>query len=1472
MKADTLLDYAVFKLSPKRTRCELLAYAGSETEKLASGLLKPFVTHLRAAEEQVARGDHGHFIKLEVPAYQDVAPSWFTKGTLERFVRFVSTPEVLEHIYIVDAEMSQLDQARNFQLALYSQGGSGQVSIVWSGRDGSRPGASLKSRSGIEETDASQRELLRAIDVRLMALQQELSVAFARAMAAGFAIEHMADLMIFAEQFGATRLRAACTKFMALCQKRQGAYSVVGLQDTVSPSSNMSTESQHHGNFPPFSSSKNYEVADVEAEVRDIAKRNGDQGLVSSGITLEESLESNLPEFAVATSCKVSRFALSGSDAKQVNKVLNVDHVCAPPLQSQQDQAVDNLSDFSSVFSTHLCESDSSYSVDILNGKVNFTGTSEKSSVTENSLAKPDTFSGFDDLSTEASPESINIASIEFEQLGSDNANQSQAERNRHSVRSPHRRRSSSPTRQVQIGRTGSRRSNSVVIKSINYFQDLPNKDTGSYRELRSSDSDDAESDHIDNNISESAQKPERTRRLSVQDAIHLFEKKQNEMRQSGGEGIRKFGKLENRRFSSETGNSNEKVFLRRWSGASDTGLKISTLKQVKDGNQNQTTFLPSPRSKLDEKASLSESKGQSSQTEVGNQSSVEETHQCQFGPLANSNQGVEEKKDAGFTLLADHIDKTDDLYVSSCSAQMSNTDQDLMPVVMQMNNTGVNKNELIQTSSQKLQMASFHVRQESKDSCVSSHMRSKSSGCEPMVTFSLKTTQPKSSNKWREEIGEKANQLEALFAAHKLRSQSQRASNQEKMHMAKKETSIGAEPDNLLTMPVQNTGRESLGSSWTNGVDSDMQALMNIVDVNHVNNGCQEELCFVNDQEFRGKFYDQYNEKRDAKLRDEKTTKRAEKEAKLKAMQEVLEQRQAEMAATSATKNDPLGCSEDMPKDLPKPNGSRKFSTKTMPARSSLSLISSSPRTVLPGKVSSSTNASSSRRRNQPENPLAQSVPNFTDLRKENTKPSLGRGTSNSSVLGKGPKSQGGVKNNMKSVGGREPFLDTITAGCGSTARIANGKEEKKFLSQAPLRKSTYTPLMCEVSAKLPKGATLEPNICSKLTNRSNPAPLEAKPFLRKGRGIGPGAGPGIAKLKQFLAAEDGLKSAEEGHVSDQNGGETVEELVNLSQLPCTNEGAQAEATKEENEGDKLTSDDTERSDNLDDSEISQINMQGDDDSAFVSPFEAPSSPTATTNEYYGKISFSAEASMTTTTSSSFIASLPHECATTFSPVSKSPSLHMSAGSDHVSTSVAVAIETDSTPVSAASWNSHGQYPHSQTSEVSEIDVGARPRKKWAPAQKIVLATASQQQHQKDAPKGLKRLLKFGRKSRGSEAATTDCVSVSTTSEGDDDPEEPRDLSGSSADDLLRKARVQAKSFLPGQSAFDFQSLCENAEIESFLDQHPTQSIRSSIPAPPANFKLREDHLAGGTMLKAPRPFFSLPSFRSKGSDSKPR
>jgi hypothetical protein len=48
---------------------------------------------------------------------------------------------------------------------------------------------------------------LRTIDVRLIALQQELSMGFAQAFATGFAIEHMADLIVFADRFGANHLK-----------------------------------------------------------------------------------------------------------------------------------------------------------------------------------------------------------------------------------------------------------------------------------------------------------------------------------------------------------------------------------------------------------------------------------------------------------------------------------------------------------------------------------------------------------------------------------------------------------------------------------------------------------------------------------------------------------------------------------------------------------------------------------------------------------------------------------------------------------------------------------------------------------------------------------------------------------------------------------------------------------------------------------------------------------------------------------------------------------------------------------------------------------------------------------------------------------------------------------------------------------------------------------------------------------------
>lgn len=50
-------------------------------EKIASGLLNPFLSHLKAAQDQIDKG--GYSIVLEPEGGSDA--TWFTKGTLERF-------------------------------------------------------------------------------------------------------------------------------------------------------------------------------------------------------------------------------------------------------------------------------------------------------------------------------------------------------------------------------------------------------------------------------------------------------------------------------------------------------------------------------------------------------------------------------------------------------------------------------------------------------------------------------------------------------------------------------------------------------------------------------------------------------------------------------------------------------------------------------------------------------------------------------------------------------------------------------------------------------------------------------------------------------------------------------------------------------------------------------------------------------------------------------------------------------------------------------------------------------------------------------------------------------------------------------------------------------------------------------------------------------------------------------------------
>lgn len=64
-------------------RCELIVSSNGRNEKLASGLVKPFITHLKVAEEQFTQ--NVQLIRLEAGKFNN-GEKCLKKGTLERYL------------------------------------------------------------------------------------------------------------------------------------------------------------------------------------------------------------------------------------------------------------------------------------------------------------------------------------------------------------------------------------------------------------------------------------------------------------------------------------------------------------------------------------------------------------------------------------------------------------------------------------------------------------------------------------------------------------------------------------------------------------------------------------------------------------------------------------------------------------------------------------------------------------------------------------------------------------------------------------------------------------------------------------------------------------------------------------------------------------------------------------------------------------------------------------------------------------------------------------------------------------------------------------------------------------------------------------------------------------------------------------------------------------------------------------------
>uniref|UniRef100_A0A1J3JE87 COP1-interacting protein 7 n=1 Tax=Noccaea caerulescens TaxID=107243 RepID=A0A1J3JE87_NOCCA len=1238
------LDYAVFQLSPKRSRCELFVSTAGNTEKLASGLVKPFVAHLKVAEEQVAR--EVQTIRLQVESNRN-AGTWFSKGTLERFVRFVSTPEVLELVSALDGEMAQLEAART----IYGEGTGDQRSNAKDGTE-STPAA-----------DVTKKELLRAIDLRLAAVKQDLATACNRALAAGFNPITVSELSQFADQFGANRLNEACAKFIALCQKR-----------------------------PELMSSWRF----------------------------------NQEEEAIRSSW-------------------------------ESDMSIDDLGEDSSRnLATNRAQQHREHQ----------TGMEEQSATANNycqqeSKLKPQSSHDEKDEEEEKSP-------VQNEPLASQ-------------------------TRQL-------------------------------------------------------------TRRLSVQERINLFENKQKE--NSGGKAaVAKSTEL--KRLSSDLSSSAgmEKVVVRRWSGASDMSIDLGN--DRKDGTGDSPLCTPSSSSVSKDGSGISskqfvgvnkkEQNGSSHRNEdTGSSKNVGEwgmdegesqnsssaflrrdkeadlkvpmSVDNQVGHQGNPPDGSLKKNSSGILDYSENANIDDESgnkkgdfdsnkqnkiqfrdprsHSLSTLQQLGGTESNTTSV---RNNGGTAESPRKEPSERQSPLVEDRQRkttvyggseqmkrpQGRRTEIGSTDYKKPPSAINSVSDISESDTltqvspaeqvqrarASKGSQELNDELKVKANELEKLFAEHMLRVPGDQSSSVRRGKPGKPSeqaaTSQLRRPvaHDLSSAQISDQKTPAMPTLSTNDEDQfKTPPTRKVVVNNDYGDAARQTFPDISfSDQSRGKFYEKYMQKRDAKLKEDWSCRRTEKEAKLKVMQDTLDRSNAEMRTKFSQSTSRLDSNARRAEKLVYFNSrlsakkdqhpissfqseededvSRSTQNKKLQQHKNNFLTARTTATSASRSAAKASTPTAVRRRGQSDKLLAQSVPNFSEIKKEGMKqPASGVG-------------KNGVRSQVR-----------------SSVRPKAVTEEEKLRRPTNFRKGAAE--------------------AAELADFSVPLNIEQGQSGRNVINLGMDISPDNAQLK----------ASEGSEASDEMEKEGMEEVLDDTEVEAF--------TDVENEKPRLSQ------------EFEEWSSTGVANGESISQLDPGSN-----------------------------SELPNAMA----------SRHQTIGSF-----------LDSPGESPVTWNSrvkHHQYPN----EASELDASvdspvgspafwnlsslnhtendtAQMRKKWGAAQKRVTAgNPSQNQCQQDVTKGLKRLLNFGRKNRAAENLA-DWISA-TTSEGDDDTEDGRDLANRSSEDL-RKSRMGFLQTHPSDDSFN--------ESELFNEQAQSTNV-------PLSFKLKEDQTSG-TSVKAPRSFFSLSNFRSKG------
>lgn len=444
--------------------------------------------------------------------------------------------------------------------------------------------------------------------------------------------------------------------------------------------------------------------------------------------------------------------------------------------------------------------------------------------------------------------------------------------------------------------------------------------------------------------IKDSSKKPETTsgmetdstqpaRRLSVQAAISLFESKKKD---SNEPPFRKLIKQESRKTLTESGNSpSEKSVLKRWSGASPSSPEVNSVQEKKSldsggaerhhepqfekvqdeankASSSDRMVDPQPHPAPDEQARENFKKSLSSLLHLDSaqhfsrskESDVMVQHVKQLSPIqqpsnntSGSILGLDSKDQSS-------IDRSKNLPMTKMDAGVSSKAESEPSVTAMPTNVKPLKKPVTEEkpdSQPAPNMTSLDyngkIEQEDKDKGIMKGQNMKEILPKPSGSIS---SRPKNSAQVSAPVLMEQNMGPVAPVVHKPEQVFDKKAEAIKLKEVPDSDRQLGKNTSFRKSPVQrkaNSGKEFSTNSLTTSVDFHMQALVKMVEHQYTNvsfNG----VGTPNEQrgEQRGRLYDQYSKLRDAKIRGEHPAKRAEREAKLKSMQETLERRKAEM------------------------------------------------------------------------------------------------------------------------------------------------------------------------------------------------------------------------------------------------------------------------------------------------------------------------------------------------------------------------------------------------------------------------------------------------------------------------------------------------------------------------------------------------------------------------------------------------